>query len=177
MVQTRNMIQQDKLLDHLTTPGILTQIISKLAFNDKGITGLYLLVNNEALRKELQPFVDNLSNHNHKKHLLRMEKIQQKKIERLKMKLVAKMRYYVNEIDLLDRTSQKLPIILEMFDYLENNTENLHLLGKTFGNSLNNSINRFIIDGTKKHLPDFVVRMHETRLILKDFIDWSLSSS
>lgn len=187
VVQTRRMIQQENLtneyarsdmkIDCLTTPGIITQIVSKLDFNDQGISSLYLLVNNINLRYELQPFVDNIANYNHKKHLLRMEKIQQKKIERLKNKLVAKMRYYVNEIDLLDRTSQKLPVILEMFDYLENKKEHLHLLGKTFGISLNNSIDRFIIDGTRKQMPAFVVKMHETRLVLKDFIDWSLSLS
>lgn len=186
VVQTRRMIQQNlkneyarsaMKIDCLTTPGILTQIVSKLDFNDKGISSLYLLVDNIQLRYELQPFVDNIANYNHENHLKQMKKKHEKKIERLKNKMVAKMRYYVNEIDLLDRTSQKLPIILEMFDYLENKKEHLHLFGKIFGNSLNNSIDRFIIDGTRKQIPDFVVKMHETRLILKDFIDWSLSSS
>tara|TARA_Y100000385_G_C12652403_1_gene450089 strand:- start:18 stop:557 length:540 start_codon:yes stop_codon:yes gene_type:complete len=178
------MIQQENLkkeyakssmkIDCLTTPGIITQIISKLNFNDQGISSLYLLVNNIHLRYELQPFIDNISKYNHELHLLRIKKKQEKKHERLKSRMIMKIRQYINDFDFSERTSQKIPIILELFDYLENNITHLHLLGKSFGKSLDERIDRFIIDGTRKHLSDFVATMHEKRVIFQDYINWSL---
>lgn len=186
VVQTRRMIQQENLkkeyakssmkIDCLTTPGILTQIVSKLNFNDQGISSLYLLVNNINLRYELQPYIDNISNYNHEKYMTRMKKKQEKKNERLKSRMIMKIRQYINDFDFSERTSQKIPIILELFDYLEKNITHLHLLGKSFGKSLDERIDRFIIDGTRKHIPHFVATMHEKRAIFQDYINWSSST-
>lgn len=186
VVQTRRMIKQEHLkkeyakssmkIDCLTTPGILTQIVSKLDFNDTCITSLYLLINNSQIRYELQPFINNISTYNRDQHVKRMKEIQEKKTERLKSKMIIKIREYINDVEFSERTSQKIPIILELFDYLHKNISNLHLLGKSFGKSLDERIDRFIIDGTRKHIPHFVAAMHEKRAIFQDYINWSLST-
>lgn len=46
------------VLDLFSTPGIVTQIASKLPWTDKSIKGLFRLINTEHYRYELQPFAE-----------------------------------------------------------------------------------------------------------------------
>lgn len=169
MVQTRSMtkaIQSSMVINSITTPGIITQIVSKLDFKDKGLSSIYLMINNKELRYELQPFIDNIANHNYEKHLKNIKELQRKEI-------ISKIRKYLNNITLSEQTSKKVSIILTMFDYLNIHKSNLYLLGKTFGKAIDTKIDHFIIDGTRKQLPELISKMHESRMILNDYINWS----
>ena len=55
----RNMMEKNTVLikDVMTTPGIATMIASNMHKDDRGLTSMYKLYNDDRYREEMDPFV------------------------------------------------------------------------------------------------------------------------
>lgn len=172
-VQTRSMVRKEAIKQEasykkliLTTPGIITQIANQLSIDDIGFKGLFLLINDQHYRYELQPFTDIIKQN----HFNEKQKIQM---------IYDLQEYFTKFNDLTDRMT-KATSIIEMYQYLVNNIEYLHLLHKTFGIIVKNKLDELITQINDEQFDEFDIhykiyllsKLHQLKVNLKKYFDW-----
>lgn len=177
-VQTRSMVRKEAIKQEasykkliLTTPGIITQIANQLSIDDIGFKGLFLLVNDQHYRYELQPFTDIIKlNHFNEKQKIQM--------------IYDLQEYFIKFNDLTD-TMTKANSIIEMYQYLVNNIEYLHLLHKRFGIIVKNKLDELITQINDEQFNEFDIhykifllsKFHQLKVKLKTYFDWASSQN
>ena len=145
----------------LTTPGIATIIASKLPLADKGVVGLFSMVNDSQLRHELQPFVDTVAathadNHYKKKtnHMIQI------------------LMRFLKRTEDTNGSENKSKVVLEMFDYLCTLHEDIFLLGKIFSQTLDVKLDELEEECVHNQLYDMIPELDIFRNQLSKYIDW-----
>jgi hypothetical protein len=174
MVQNRSQTRSKKTINILTTPGIITQIVSHLDDIDPAITSLFLLVNDAHLRHELQPSVDIVAQYKEAKY------IEDKKIEQERKTIVIRdhIRQSLDDVMFISgRREQfrKAELIMKIFDYMCSLHDDLFLVGNfSFAYDMRGSINKCILQSIQLGMKEFETKMKEYKIKLTPFIDFYL---
>ena len=107
----------------LGTPGVISNIASKLAWNDTAMRGLYVLINEEHYRFELRPYVD-------KQH-------------RVTSQMIIRLRSYLHAFEVATFRLQKTDRLYTIFNYLCTHQPDIPLLGKSFGRVIAQKVREF----------------------------------
>ena len=174
MVQTRSQTLSRKNINILTTPGIITQIVSHLDGIDPAITSLFLLVNDTRLRHELQPCVDIIAQYKEDKYIEDKKKEQEKKM----IVIRDHIRQSLDDIMFVSGRRQqfrKAELIMKIFDYMCSLGDDLFLVGNfSFAYDIKCSINKCIRQSIQLGMKEFETNMKEYEIKLTPFIDFYL---
>ena len=149
----------------LTTPGIVTQIATQLlsvnntpedrADGIEGIINLYLSMNNEQLRYELEPFMKDI------RQII------------TRNRLIQKTTQYIEDVSNAKNSVKKAKLVLRLFKNLCNCGDDKYLLGKTFayliGNQLDIIINQAYDNPKISHI---VPKLKRYKKDLYPFTSW-----
>lgn len=153
-------IQSRVVLDALTTPGIMTHIAEQLPPTDKGLGGLYLLVNQPHVRFELEPCIVPLREKHRREEMRRWLREYMMRIQTMKSW----------EWDARDQFKKaKAQKILDVYAYMGTVADHLHLLGKRLAIDVDVNIRSLITNYRKRW---FTQRLEAEREKLRDYIEW-----
>ena len=121
----RNMMEKNTVLikDVMTTPGIATMIASNMHKDDRGLTSMYKLYNDDRYREEMDPFV--------------FEK-------RIKKEMMEEIKTGLENCEKVIGSSYKMAVAMALFEYLEEMEPYLYLLGKKLARIIDFKINEFL---------------------------------
>jgi len=120
----------------LTTPGIVTQIATQLlclndtqenrAYGNEGVVNLYFSMNNDQLRYELVPFMEDI------------------RLTVIKNRLIKNTHQYIEDVSNAKNSIKKAELVLRLFKYLCDCGDDKYLLGKTFAYTIGNQLDIII---------------------------------
>jgi len=121
----RNMMEKNTKMikDVMTTPGIATMIASNMHADDRGLTSMYRLYNDDRYREEMDPFV--------------YEK-------RIKKEMMEEIKTGLENCEKVIGSSYKMAVAMTLFEYLEEMEPYLYLLGKKLARTIDFKINEFL---------------------------------
>mgnify|MGYP001173763815 FL=1 len=162
------------VLDLFSTPGIVTQIASKLPWTDKSIKGLFRLINTEHYRYELQPFAERYIELKNRKRK-RMEEIrdrQKKEMYMIKIKptIEENIRKMVDVIQYCEGHCYKFVAMNALLHYIVDNVDYLEILGRRFRISLHNKFVEVIQDLERLEMFEERDIVIEHRHCLQDYL-------
>lgn len=162
------------IVNTLTTPGIITQVVANLDCVDPAITSLFLLVNDARLRHELQPFINIIAQYKEAKY------IEDKKKEQDRKTIVIRdhIRQSLDDIMFVSGRRQqfiKAKLIMKIFDYMCTLGDDLFLVGNfSFAYDMRGSINKCILQSIQLGMTDFEMKMKEFEIKLTPFCNFYL---
>ena len=163
------------IVNTLTTPGIITQVVANLDCVDPAITSLFLLVNDARLRHELQPFIDIIAQYKEAKYIEDKKKEQEIKRDIIRDRIRKSLLYDIRHIDGPNKYEQRSQIIIEVFEYMCSLENDLFLVGSYhFADDLKNSIRRCIQQSIRLEMTDFEMKMKEFEIKLTPFCNFYL---
>lgn len=164
-------------IDALSTPGIVTQIASKLPPTDKSLKGLFRLINSEHYRHELQPFAENYIQIKATKSRLAQERKDKKLLESRMRKmqpiLERDIRYMVDVVRYCEGHYHKFVALNGLFHYLVDNSDILKVLGKGLGGCVRLKFVEVISDLERLEMFEERDQMVAHRVALQDYMRWA----
>ena len=148
----------------LTTPGIVSEIASKLPSTDKGIVGLFMMVNNSDLRYELQPFIDAIALHNGNKFF-----------EKRRGEIVRDLATMLNNMDKPMSIQNKAELVIQMFEYFCSLGDDIYLLGKRFSKTMNDKLHSLDQESIDSGLHDLPPKLEVFKTKLSYYIEWGMN--
>lgn len=152
-VKTRSMTHQEAIRQEylmapykkqlLTTPGIITQIANKLPVDDIGFKGLFLLFNDSHYRYELKPFTD----------IFKQKELNEKHKNIIIHDLQSLFANY-EQVN-IENSMAKANIVIEIYQYVCDNTKFFELLDKFFVNTVINKLDDLINELNESSRHDF----------------------
>jgi len=141
------------------TPGIASHIARYLQSND--IKSLYVLFNNERVRHELYPFC---------KTMICDFYIKQKRIE-VENILTKNIHHYLEHILKAVTHNEKLKYTIKMFEYMCTEKENMYILGKCFGRTVERRLYELIDILDENDEKEYLLTM-KIEQELWDYFNW-----
>ena len=177
-VQTRSITRQLFLkdtsmasfkLDVLKTPGIVSQIAKHLEQTDETLVSLFLTVNDVRFRHEMMPYCQTFKDA-HTKVVLMIEKA--RKMQMIQKHLQTNLMEFINIADLCEGYAHKKIGIIGIYEYLCDNVDDLHLLGKQFGKTIGNKIID-VLNDMEHDDEDFYLLMLSYEETLRSYLIWA----
>lgn len=166
-------------IDVLSTPGVVSQIASKLSKKDRAIKGLFTLVNDARYRHELQPFADEYLAIRETRRMEQRRRRQKKRLRQyryvLKHKLEKNIRQMTDVIQLCEGYNYKFIAINALLLYLVEHKENLDTLGHLFGIVINIKLTEYVARFGEMEMFEERDKILEHRNSLSDYLTWSAS--
>lgn len=161
-LKTENTNMINKLL---TVPGIATLIVSNFDKKDtKSFKAMLFIINDTRFRHEIYPnFYDF-------------------KTRVVKNQMITQIRLLLIIVDNIPPYMVgKYESVCKIFDYMvdENNIDNLHMLGKKFGKTINDKLIEFStlkLVNYEDGVVNVAIRMNDYREKMKEYLEWSLMS-
>lgn len=144
-------------LDVLCTQGISTLIAEKLHHTDTGLKSFCILLNDERFRHELEPF---------KRVITETQRAE--KENNIKKILMSNVKALLDKCEVTSGMKKRLKIVIQIYEYLCNEKDNLFLLGKNFGKTVENKMIEVKHD-IEQHVP-YEINRKEARKIDKQFL-------
>lgn len=168
-------------IDALSTPGIVTQIASKLPSTDKSLKGLFRLINAEHYRHELQPFADlYLYIKTTKKREAaerRKRKMHEKRMLKIKPILERDIRAMVDIIWYCEGHMYKFVAVNALFHYFVDNLYYLKALGKSLGVAIRLKFIEILEDLERLEMFEERDQILNHRRTLQNYIRWATYES
>jgi hypothetical protein len=167
-------------IDVLCTPGIVTQIASKLPPTDKSLKGLFRLINSEQYRHELQPFAENYIQIKATEKRLAQERRETKRLEaRMRRMRPILERDILNMVDVVgycEGHDHKFVALNGLFHYLVDNLDILKVLGKRLGGCVRLKFVEVISDLERLEMFEERDQMVAHRVALQDYVRWAVGA-
>lgn len=164
-------------IDALSTPGIVTQIASKLPPTDKSLKGLFRLINSKHYRHELQPFAENYIRIKATDRRLAQERKERKRLEahmkKMRPILERDIRNMVDVVGYCEGHFYKFVALNGLFHYLVDNLDILKVLGKGLGGCVQLKFIEVISDLERLEMFEERDQMVVHRVALQDYIGWA----
>jgi hypothetical protein len=154
------------VINALLTPGIPSLIASKLDSTDRGISSLFLLLNDVRFRHELQPYIEVLYILNEETKIKARNEIRCKRITRKILK-------HLRRCASLSTDVQRAHRVIITFFYICNCGDDMYLLGKRLARTMDERLTILYEQSLGNNGVSFLIPyLNEFRTKLNDYFEW-----